>query len=272
MVIATFHVARPQPAGGLNHVFCRGITVRDLFEKIRVAGRRAFLPSEIRQVLTRVKADRLTYLSDAKLTALAERCLMIERTGVPGSIIEAGCALGGSSIVLASCKSPDRPQYVHDVFGMIPPPGPADGPDVHERYATITSGASEGLDGDTYYGYLPDLKTRVEQTFEQYGLPLSANNVHLVAGLVQDTLRVTEPVALAHIDVDWFEPVLVCLERIVPRLSPGGCLVIDDYRSWSGCQRAVDQFLKQNGQSDFWLDDRPSSLILTRRQSRQAAA
>ena len=34
-----------------------------------------------------------------------------------------------------------------------------------------------------------------------------------------------EPVALAHLDCDWYASVLTCLENIVPRLAPGGVLV-----------------------------------------------
>jgi asparagine synthase (glutamine-hydrolysing) len=40
--------------------------------------------------------------------------------------------------------------------------------------------------------------------------------------------------------------VRTCLERIGPRLSPGGVMVIDDYFHWSGCRTAVDQFLAKH--------------------------
>jgi asparagine synthase (glutamine-hydrolysing) len=55
-------------------------------------------------------------------------------------------------------------------------------------------------------------------------------------------LHVSEPVALAHIDGDWYRSVMTCLRRIEPNLVPGGTLVIDDYRAWSGCKRAVDEY------------------------------
>jgi asparagine synthase (glutamine-hydrolysing) len=49
-------------------------------------------------------------------------------------------------------------------------------------------------------------------------------------------------VAVAHLDGDWYESTLTCLECIVPYLAPGGCLVIDDYDHWSGCRKAIDEF------------------------------
>ncbi|MGH3995778.1 MAG: TylF/MycF/NovP-related O-methyltransferase, partial [Pseudonocardiaceae bacterium] len=52
-----------------------------------------------------------------------------------------------------------------------------------------------------------------------------------------------EPVALAHVDADWYESVKTCLERIVPRLVEGGAIVLDDYDSWSGAKTATDEYL-----------------------------
>jgi asparagine synthase (glutamine-hydrolysing) len=66
-------------------------------------------------------------------------------------------------------------------------------------------------------------------------------------GLFEDTLYIAEPVALAHIDCDWYQSVMLCLERITPHLIPGGVLVIDDYRDWAGCKRAVDEYFTGRG-------------------------
>ena len=54
---------------------------------------------------------------------------------------------------------------IYDVFGMIPRPSEKDGYDVHERYQIILKGDSQGIDGDTYYGYLPDIYNRVIHNF-----------------------------------------------------------------------------------------------------------
>ena len=60
--------------------------------------------------------------------------------------------------------------------------------------------------------------------------------------VTEDTLVVDGPVALAHLDGDWYESTLTCLTRIVPHLSPRGRLVVDDYDIWSGCKAAVDEY------------------------------
>jgi asparagine synthase (glutamine-hydrolysing) len=194
-------------------------------------------------LIGRVREERLTYLPPVALLDLRRRMQEIEAQSVPGRVIEAGCALGGSAIVIAASKIPSRPMDVHDVFGLIPPPSERDGEDVHGRYEKIVGGEARGLGGDVYYGYREDLAQTVADSFTRLGVDLATNHVRLVKGLFQDTLHPDGPVSFAHIDGDWYESVAVCLERIWPRLSVGGVIVVDDYHFWSGCRTAVDEFL-----------------------------
>ena len=194
------------------------------------------------EVVRAVRGDALTYLSREALTDLHDRVREAEENGIDGALIEAGCALGGSAIVIAAAKSPDRSLFVYDVFGMIPPPSERDGPDVHARYEVIRSGQSTGIQGAAYYGYEENLLERVRENFERHGFPPAEHSVSLVQGLFQDTIHPDGPVAVAHIDGDWYESVMTCLERIEPHLPVGGVLVIDDYEAWSGCRTAVDEY------------------------------
>jgi hypothetical protein len=193
-------------------------------------------------LVRQVRKRHLTYLGYDALSDLERTIRRLDAAGVPGIIVEAGCALGGSSVVLGRAKHPDRPLRVYDVFGMIPPPSDADGEDIHARYETITKGESRGIGGDRYYGYEDNLRDKVADTLRSFGLDLKARRIELIQGLFQDTLDLDEPVALAHIDADWYESVMTCLERIAPHLSPGGVLIVDDYDHWSGCRKAVDEY------------------------------
>lgn len=204
------------------------------------------------RIVAQVQKEALTYLEPEALEDLYRLIQQIEQQGTEGCLLECGCALGGSAIVMAAAKSPQRPFYVYDVFGMIPPPSDKDGKDVLDRYGVISSGQAQGIKGNKYYGYEEDLQEKVVQNFTRHGFPPREHNVHLVKGLFQDTLHVEKPVALAHVDGDWYESVSVCVERIAPRLVKGGAIVIDDYDHWSGCQRAVDDFLKGKS-ADFEL-------------------
>lgn len=75
-----------------------------------------------------------------------------------------------------------------------------------------------------------------------FDIDCAAENVELIKGLFEDTMAIDTPVALAHIDCDWYDSVMTCLQRIVGHLVPGGRLVIDDYDHWSGCKTAIDEF------------------------------
>jgi asparagine synthase (glutamine-hydrolysing) len=189
-----------------------------------------------------VVADHLTYLDRAKIELLEDCLAEMQRRRVPGDLLEMGIALGGSAIVLANQMKGRRNFHGYDVFAMIPPPSEADPPPVHERYRTIVEGRSEGIGGDVYYGYLDDLYERVVASFARHGRPVDGKRVQLHRGLFEETLHPDRPVALAHVDCDWYEPVRLCIERIWPRLSPGGLMVFDDYNDYGGCTRAVDEF------------------------------
>ncbi len=223
--------------------------LKALIKRLRTAELHRLLPEPVAQVAESVIDRRLTLLSIGPLTSLAQALIDVQMAGVPGLIIEAGTARGGSAIVLATAKSPDRRLMVYDVFGMIPPPSDKDGDDVHRRYRRIKSGNARG--GQEYYGYRDNLYEEVKASFAEFGLPVEQSGVELVRGLFQDTIALDQPVAFAHVDGDWYESTMTCLQRIVPWLSVGGRLVIDDYFMWSGCRTAVDEYFA--GRNEFEL-------------------
>ena len=196
------------------------------------------LPPTVEDTIAAVRREHLTYLKQESLRELA--AMVID--AVPGLLVEAGTALGGSAIVMAAAKDRERPMKVYDVFGTIPPPGEHDGPDVHRRYATIAAGDARGVGGETYYGYREDLYREVADSFGRHGVPADAYNVELIQGLFEDTIELDEPVALAHLDGDWYESTMTCLTRLAPLLPRGGRIVLDDYDTWSGCRAAVDEY------------------------------
>jgi asparagine synthase (glutamine-hydrolysing) len=192
-----------------------------------------------REVLRR----KLTYCSPVKLRRIESCLAAVARDRTAGDFLEAGVALGGSGIVIASRLDGPRRFHGYDVFGMIPEPGEGDPPEVHERYEVIASGRSEGIGGAEYYAYRDDLYGQVVSSFASLGVPVDGDRVRLHRGLFDDTLRPTEAIAFAHLDCDWYDPVKLCLERIHPHLSPGGWVVVDDYYTYGGARTAVDEFL-----------------------------
>ncbi len=223
----------------------------------------AGLPLSDRELISRIRARNLTYLSDVKLASIATTCRALELANSPGDFIEAGCALGGSAILISALKRTERQFLVYDVFQMIPPPTAADPAETHRRYQTIVEGNSPGLGSDTYYGYQDNLYEIVQSNLRQFGVDPASQNIRLIKGLLEDTMKLDQPVAFAHVDVDWYSPVKASLERIFPRLILGGAIILDDYHDWGGCRKATDEFLRQLG-AQVAIDDSAGSMKITR--------
>jgi hypothetical protein len=220
-------------------------------------------PSE-RKLITRIREKNLTYLSDRKLASIVTSCRSIEASDLQGAFLEAGCALGGSSILIASLKDKERPLLVYDVFGMIPPPTEQDSPEVHARYRAIVEGESKGIGGNKYYGYEANLFDIVRSNLKSFAIDCDEQSVSLIKGLVQNTMNIDRPIAFAHVDVDWYDPVMTCLEKIFPNLVSGGVIILDDYHDWGGCRKATDEYL-QKVAGQFYLDDSAGSMKIIKR-------
>lgn len=204
-------------------------------------------------------------MSTNDLENLSKEVSNLEKNKINGILVEAGCALGGSAIMMALSKSASRPFKIYDVFGMIPAPGDNDDADVHERYSVIKSGKSKGLNGEEYYGYRDNLLGEVKGNFERYNLHPTKNNINFIPGLFQDTIPVNQDaVALAHIDGDWYESVMCCIKAIAPKLSVGGRFIFDDYETWSGCTKAVDEYFSDKHQEFEFIKKGRLNVIKTK--------
>ena len=240
--LATSGYAQPSGAGSPVWLL-QGLLVRGQMGSALASANDRPEPRLLSEVAAAVHAERLTYLTPAKLLRLEQCVSTVVSDGVPGAFLEAGVALGGSAVLLAHhAQRHGRRFDGYDVFGQIPPPGPDEPDEVHRRHAQILAGESRGIRGDRYYGYVDDLFDRVTATFERHGVPVGGD-VMLHRGLIQETLLVDHPLALVHIDTDWYEPVLVTAERVHPHLSIGGFLISDDYFFWPSAKHAMDEFL-----------------------------
>jgi hypothetical protein len=81
-----------------------------------------------------------------------------------------------------------------------------------------------------------------------------SKNVELVKGDILVTLKnylSKNPhlkVSLLHIDVDLYEPVKEILELLYDRVSTGGIIILDDYGTFAGTNKAVDDFFNNKAE------------------------
>lgn len=129
-----------------------------------------------------------------------------------------------------------HPVWLFDTFAGIPPPSVMDGDKAHDKYRE-KSGRWLVWDESMARQAVSDLA--------------AADDLHVVAGLVQETLPEMRaqigPIALLHLDMDWYDPTYAALDLLYAQMSPGGVVIADDYGHWIGAQKAVDQFRSERG-------------------------
>jgi predicted O-methyltransferase YrrM len=201
-------------------------------------------PMDVATTIRHLRANGLTYCGRAgKLETLHRLVTEVEARGIPGIFVEAGVAMGGSACVMAKAKRPDRPLHLFDVFEMLPPPSSQDGEKSRQVYDYFRSGKVQGLTDFNYVNHARDMLSFVRLNLRTVGIDPDAAHIRFVKGLYQDTLHIDQPIAFAHVDCDWYDSVVTCIERIGDRISEGGVMLFDDYHSFDGCKRAVDAWL-----------------------------
>jgi O-methyltransferase len=152
-----------------------------------------------------------------------------------GDFVECGVFLGGGCMALALFADrfglSDRKIHLYDTFAGFP----------------------EGLVEQDIFGkdetlpVLPDFEQAVEQNIRRAGLP--RDRFEFVKGPVEDTLKERVPgvVSLLRLDTDYYRSTRVELEVLYPLLSRGGVLIVDDYGTFQGARRAVDEYFAEHG-------------------------
>lgn len=217
-----------------------------------------------------VRRNHLTYCArPGKLEGLALSIAYLRTHEIAGSYAEAGVAMGGSAILITALKSPTTPLYLYDVYDMLPPPSAADGPKAQEVYDSFARGNRTSAVDRLYLDHAgTDMLNFVHGNLSRAGFDPSANHVHLIKGKFADTLYPSGPIALAHIDCDWYDSVLTCIERLADRMAIGGLMIFDDYGSFEGCRHAVDSWLMRDARFVVIVPDGP--LIAQRREPANA--
>lgn len=181
-----------------------------------------------------------------KLVALHRLAAEVARRGVPGAFVECGVGRGGCAGLLAHHAGRGRTTWLFDSFQGLPEPSAADGPaaiayaDGRAAGALVPIGRCVGAEADVR-----------RLLFGELGADEAA--VRIVPGWFQETLPAARaaigPIALLHLDGDWYASTKACLEQLYDLVTPGGVVVIDDYDDWPGCRRATDEFLAARGEA-----------------------
>lgn len=204
------------------------------------------LDATTRQLIRSVRPYTMT--SDERLNAIVEAVRYVERRRLPGDVVECGVWRGGSTMAMAlellRLGSTARTLYLFDTFeGM---PAPDDESDIDATGALASALLAADPDGS---GKVVARASIAEVTTNLVGTGYPTERTVYVKGLVEDTIpaRAPEQIAILRLDTDWYASTAHELKHLVPRVVPGGVLVIDDYGHWQGARKAVDEYLDGPG-------------------------
>lgn len=172
----------------------------------------------------------LQYIENLAIASTAAR-------NVPGAIIECGTWRGGMSAGLMSTMGPDRQYYFFDSFEGLPPATSEDGPAAVAYQADVSSihyrdncrATIKEFEGAISRVRGPSYNRRIIQGFYDKTFPTF------------DMSRVG-PIAVLRLDADWYESTILCLRKFWTSVAEGGVLLIDDYQTWDGCTKAINEF------------------------------
>lgn len=201
-----------------------------------------------------------TMLNKRRLVTLYQQVAYCEKYELPGAFVECGVWKGGGAgmMALANLQTGKAPRHIHlfDSFQEICEPDAALDGDKAVREVLKFTGKS-GLDKGRlqpltgFYDSMggPGTLEENRKLFEET-ISYPADFLHYHVGWFQETLptlhETVGPIAILRLDGDWYASTKICLEYLFDKVVRGGIVIIDDYGTYHGCRRAVDQFIKTN--------------------------
>lgn len=156
---------------------------------------------------------------------------------VEGCVVECGVWRGGMTAGVADLLGKQRTYHLFDSFEGLP--------------------EAKGIDGKKALDWQssPDVHNcRAEEHYAQEAMTQSAaEHFELYKGWFSETLpgfQPKEPIAILRLDADWYSSTAECLNYLYPLVREGGLILIDDYFAWTGCSRAVHDYLSHNALAD----------------------
>ena len=162
---------------------------------------------------------------------LYQSMIYLGRAKMSGCAAECGCLFGGASAFIGLMRrrlSLDLDIHVFDTFEG-PPVGSTD---------VFVGGSPIDTPSKLPY-YLENVKSNIRE------LVGDIEGFHFVPGLVEDTLpgNTLNNLALLRLDTDFYSSTKIELEILYPRLQSGGVLIVDDYGTFQGARKALDEYM-----------------------------
>jgi len=161
---------------------------------------------------------------------------------LPGQVVECGVFKGASLSRFALFRSLlgnvySKKVVAFDIFGKFPETTFQD--DIKTREEFIQEAGDQSISVE-----------QMREVLDRRGI---GQNVDLVSGDI--TVTVPEyvrshpelKISILNLDTDIYEPAVTILEHLFPRIVRGGILILDDYATFPGETKAVDDYFRDTG-------------------------
>lgn len=153
--------------------------------------------------------------------------------GIDGDVVEFGCYIGTTSLFiqrLLQLRREKKSFHVYDSFEGLPEKSKEDNSSAGEQFKA---------------GELMVNKKQFIREFQKANLPLPVIHKGWFSDLNEkDT---PEQIAFAFLDGDFYGSIKTSLQLVLPRMQPGGAIIIDDYarEALPGAAKAVQESLPE---------------------------
>jgi hypothetical protein len=94
------------------------------------------------------------------------------------------------------------------------------------------------------FSYLSYSKSNFIKNLNSFNI--KEDEITILEGWFKNTLSdIKNSISILRMDGDYYESTMDTLELLYDKVSYGGVIIIDDYRWWSGCEKAVQDFFKK---------------------------
>lgn len=192
-----------------------------------------------------------TQVNQARQRNLVRLAEVVMKENIPGAIVECGVLDGGTAAIMAWATrqaTPPRPVHLFDAWEGLPETTPEDGDP-----SAVWSGQVVGS------------PTRALAVMKRLGI--AEDRIHVHHGWFDETFPEMDvkQAALVHVDCDFYAPTKLCLDTWYPILAPGGMMQFDDYAAFSGCHKAVDEFVAAHPEVTLVATDTPVQAFYLRK-------
>lgn len=208
-----------------------------------------------------------TMTNEIRLWSMYQSVKWIVSKKINGDVVETGCWRGGNLFLVGLLKKKiftdekiKRKIFGFDTFTGMPIPDQYDYKHQFNLKNTLKRFKKYNKNIKTNWAY-----TDIKNVRENWKKLINNNDLVLIKGKVEDVLlnknNLPKKIAILRIDTNFYKSTFASLKYLEPLVQKNGVIIFDDYGSWNGAKKAIDEYYKNK---NVWLHrvDRGSRLII----------